>query len=74
MDIQLSVDNLFEKLINLDQEVKKFEGFVYFLVIELVELDKKNLVFVENFDKLNGLYGIYFMLFQKDRDIVFDCV
>ncbi|KAF3524143.1 hypothetical protein F2Q69_00051826 [Brassica cretica] len=72
MDIQLSADNLSEKLINSDQEVKKLEGFVHSLATELAELDKKNLAFVENFDKLNGLYGTHLMLLQKDRDIASD--
>ncbi|KAL0665369.1 hypothetical protein Bca4012_102207 [Brassica carinata] len=72
MDIQLSADNLSQKLINSDQEVKKLEGFVHSLATELAELDKKNLAFVENFDKLNGLYGTHLMLLQKDRDIASD--
>ncbi|KAH0920368.1 hypothetical protein HID58_028028 [Brassica napus] len=72
MDIQLSADNLSEKLINSDQEVKKLEGFVHSLATELAELNKKNLAFVENFDKLNGLYGTHLMLLQKDRDIASD--
>ncbi|KAF3519165.1 hypothetical protein DY000_02064218 [Brassica cretica] len=72
MDIQLRADNLSQKLINSDQEVKKLEGFVHSLATELAELDKKNLAFVENFDKLNGLYGTHLMLLQKDRDIASD--
>ncbi|XP_024007441.1 synaptonemal complex protein 1 isoform X2 [Eutrema salsugineum] len=72
MTIQMSADNLSEKLINSDQEVKKLEGFVHSLAIELAELDKKNLAFMEKFDKLNGLYGTHLMLLQKDRDIASD--
>ncbi|CAN8233973.1 unnamed protein product [Cochlearia groenlandica] len=70
--IQLSSDNLSEKLNNSDQEVKKLEGFVHSLATELSELDKKNLAFVEKFDKLNGLYGTHLTLLQKDKDIASD--
>ncbi|KAG2324425.1 hypothetical protein Bca52824_007153 [Brassica carinata] len=72
MDIQLNADNLSEKLINSDQEVKKLEGFVHSLATELHELDKKNLAFMENFDKLNVLYGTHLMLLEKDRDLSSD--
>ncbi|CAF2179023.1 unnamed protein product [Brassica rapa subsp. narinosa] len=72
MDIRLSADNLSEKLINSDQEVKKLEGFIHSLATELGELDKKNLVFMKNFDKLNALYGTHLMLLQKDRDLASD--
>ncbi|CAH8309714.1 unnamed protein product [Eruca vesicaria subsp. sativa] len=72
MDIQLSADSLSAKLIASDQEVKKLEGFVHSLVTELAEFDKKNLAFMENFDKLNGLYSTHLMLLQKDRDIASD--
>ncbi|CAF2060577.1 unnamed protein product [Brassica oleracea var. botrytis] len=72
MDIQLSADNLSEKLINSGQEVKKLEGFIHSLATELGELDKKNLVFMKNFDKLNALYGTHLMLLQKDRDLASD--
>ncbi|KFK42204.1 hypothetical protein AALP_AA2G225000 [Arabis alpina] len=72
LNIQLSADNLSEKLISSDQEVKKLEGFVHSLATELTELDKKNLAFMEKFDELNGLYGTHLMLLQKDRDIASD--
>ncbi|CAH2067797.1 unnamed protein product [Thlaspi arvense] len=72
MNILLSADNLSEKLVNSDQEVKKLEGFVHSLATELAELDKKNLAFMENFDKLSGLYDTHLMLLQKDRDIAAD--
>ncbi|KFK34376.1 hypothetical protein AALP_AA5G137200 [Arabis alpina] len=72
LNIQLSADNLSEKLISSDQEVKKLEGFVHSLATELAELDRKNLAIMENFDELNGLYGTHLMLLQKDRDIASD--
>ncbi|CAH8356137.1 unnamed protein product [Eruca vesicaria subsp. sativa] len=72
MDIRMSADNLSEKLINSDQEVKKLEGFVHSLASQLAELDKKNLEFMENFDKLNALYGTHIMLLQKDKDLTSD--
>ncbi|KAJ4874509.1 Synaptonemal complex protein 1 [Raphanus sativus] len=72
MDIQLIADNLSAKLITSDEEVKKLEGFVHSLATDLAELDKKNLTFMENFDKLNGLYGTHLMLLQKDRDTASD--
>ncbi|KAL0802176.1 hypothetical protein Bca101_057352 [Brassica carinata] len=72
MDIQLIADNLSAKLITSDKEVKKLEGFVHSLATELVELDKKNVAFMENFDKLNGLYGTHLTLLQQDRDIASD--
>ncbi|CAA7013342.1 unnamed protein product [Microthlaspi erraticum] len=72
LNIQLSADNLSEKLISSEQEVKKLEGFIHSLATELAELDKKNLAFMEKFDQLNGLYGTHLVLLQKDRDIASD--
>ncbi|KAJ0256599.1 hypothetical protein HA466_0095340 [Hirschfeldia incana] len=71
-DIQTSADNLYEKLVSSDEEVKKLEGFVHSLATELVELDKKNLAFMGNFDKLNALYGTHLLLLQKDKDLASD--
>ncbi|KAG7597929.1 hypothetical protein ISN44_As06g022390 [Arabidopsis suecica] len=70
--VQLSADELFEKLVSSEQEVKKLDEFVHYLVAELTELDKKNLSFKENFDKLSGLYDTHFMLLRKDRDLASD--
>nr|QNU10190.1 ZYP1A [Arabidopsis halleri] len=70
--VQLSADELFEKLVSSEQEVKKLDEFVHYLVAELTELDRKNLTLVEKFDKLSGLYDTHIMLLQKDRDLALD--
>ncbi|XP_010459969.1 PREDICTED: synaptonemal complex protein 1 isoform X2 [Camelina sativa] len=70
--VQLSADKLFEKLVSSEQEVKKLDEFVHCLVAEMTKLDKKNLTFMEKFDKLSGLYDTHFMLLQKDRDLASD--
>ncbi|CAD5313446.1 unnamed protein product [Arabidopsis thaliana] len=70
--VQLSADNFFEKLVSSEQEVKKLDELVQYLVAELTELDKKNLTFKEKFDKLSGLYDTHIMLLQKDRDLALD--
>ncbi|KAG7597926.1 hypothetical protein ISN44_As06g022370 [Arabidopsis suecica] len=70
--VQLSADELFEKLVSSEQEVKKLDEFVHYLVAELTELDRKNLTLVESFDKLSGLYNTHIILLQKDRDLALD--
>ncbi|CAH8253194.1 unnamed protein product [Arabidopsis lyrata] len=70
--VQLSADELFEKLVSSEQEVKKLDEFVHYLVAELTELDKKNLTLKGKFDKLSGLYDTHFMLSRKDRDLASD--
>ncbi|CAL9215907.1 unnamed protein product [Arabidopsis halleri] len=70
--VQLSADELFEKLVSSEQEVKQLDEFVHYLVAELTELDRKNLTFKEKFDKLSGLYDTHFMLLRKDRDLASD--
>ncbi|CAL9215905.1 unnamed protein product [Arabidopsis halleri] len=70
--VQLSADELFEKLVSSEQEVKKLDEFVHYLVAELTELDRKNLTLVESFDKLSGLYDTHIILLQKDRDLALD--
>lgn len=69
---QLSADELFKKLISSEQEVKKLDEFVHYLVAELTELDEKNLTFTEKFDKLSSLYDTHIILLQKDRDLALD--
>ncbi|VYS46878.1 unnamed protein product [Arabidopsis thaliana] len=71
-NVQLSSDELFEKLVRSEQEVKKLDELVHYLIAELTELDKKNLTFKEKFDKLSGLYDTHFMLLRKDRDLASD--
>nr|QNU10193.1 ZYP1B [Arabidopsis halleri] len=70
--VQLSADELFEKLVSSEQEVKKLDEFVHYLVAELTELDRKNLTLVESFDKLSGLYDTHIIWLQKDRDLELD--
>ncbi|XP_023632721.1 synaptonemal complex protein 1 isoform X2 [Capsella rubella] len=70
--VQLSADKLFEKLVSSEQEVKKLDEFIHYLVAEMTELDKKNLTFMKKFDELGGLYDTQFMLLQKDRDLASD--
>ncbi|XP_010459976.1 PREDICTED: synaptonemal complex protein 1-like [Camelina sativa] len=70
--VQLSANELFEKLVSSEQEVKKLDDLVRYLAAELTNLDKNNLIFTENFDQLSGLYDTHFMLLQKDRDLAID--
>ncbi|XP_023632629.1 synaptonemal complex protein 1 isoform X2 [Capsella rubella] len=70
--VQLSADELCEKLVSSEQEVKKLDDLVRYLAAELTKLDIKNLTIKEKFDQLSGLYDTHFMLLQKDRDLASD--
>lgn len=68
-NLQLSTDELGDKLVLSHQEIKKLEDFVSIFATQLVELDKEGLNFIGKFDQLCTLHCSYFKLFQEEKDI-----
>ncbi|KAL5779697.1 hypothetical protein ACOSQ2_010434 [Xanthoceras sorbifolium] len=68
-DLQMSNDDLADKLVSSHQEMKDLKGFVHMLAAQLVELDKQSSTFVKKFNQLNVLYESCFMLVRQERDL-----
>lgn len=68
-DIQFCSDDLAKRLDTSLLEIKKFEAVVHMLGIQLIELDKQSLNFLDKFDQLNLLYDSCFKLVQQERDL-----
>lgn len=69
-ELQLSNNEVANKLATSLLEIKNLESFVHMLAAQLIELDKQNLTFSAKFDMLNSLYDTCFKLVNKERDLV----
>ncbi|XP_015885402.2 synaptonemal complex protein 1 [Ziziphus jujuba] len=68
-DIKFCSDDLAKRLDTSLLEIKNFEAVVHMLGIQLVELDRQSLNFLDKFDRLNLLYDSCFKLVQQERDL-----
>ncbi|XP_030453405.1 synaptonemal complex protein 1-like isoform X1 [Syzygium oleosum] len=68
-ELQLRNDDFGSKLVLSLQEIKSLESLVHMTAAQLVELDKKSLIFLEKFDQLNSLYQSCFKLVQEKMDL-----
>ncbi|KAF3445822.1 hypothetical protein FNV43_RR10999 [Rhamnella rubrinervis] len=68
-DIQFCSDDLAKRLESSLLEIKNFEAVIHMLAIQLVELDKRSVNFLDKFDQLNLLYDSCFKLVQQERDL-----
>lgn len=68
-ELQLRNDDFGSKLVLSLQEIKSLESLVHLTAAQLVESDKKSLIFLEKFDQLNSLYQSCFKLVQGKMDL-----
>ncbi|GAV63567.1 hypothetical protein CFOL_v3_07085, partial [Cephalotus follicularis] len=65
--LQLSNADCAKKLDMSLQEIKHLENFVQVLTVQMVELDKQSLTYLDKFDRLNSLYDSCFKLAKRER-------